>query len=508
MPFTQFPHPPIADAPSEVYHALREGIRRAGYTAPACQQYLGLENLADFFEGHNNLEFDRRIDSPLSAMSQVFLLGRAAEVAVLEAQLGVDFVEACRAAGLLISYDEAPDALIASVALYPFSGVAIASDRVSSLPGLYDLPQSDVVYPGCTRSAQLFLGLLPRRDCGRFLEVCGGCGPAALLAAEFAQESTASDLEPRSAAFAAFNGRLMGFSNFQSIAGAFYEGSTGLYDLIAAHPPYMPSLSATHTYYGGGADGTEILRGLLAQLPGKIAPGGLFYAVAMIPQGAEATLEQNVRKWIGEEARHFDVFSFPQSTNSIHQLALSIAVKNKGGIPVVAKYEQALSQLGHREFIMGALIVRRHQGEEDPVDTRRKLGPRTDWEELLWCVDFVVALKQPDIAERLLADAPKIRPEFELHATHKPSPEGLPPVRFQAITSYPFAMETEVQGWMSYLLARADGTKTGRQLLDSLIGDQLVHPETPPERFAHLLGVLVAGGFLESSICPLPAAAE
>ncbi|MCU0227698.1 MAG: hypothetical protein MUF01_08655 [Bryobacterales bacterium] len=508
MPFHDFPSPPRADAAAAHYELLADGLRRAGYSLDACQEYLGVPNLADFFEGHAKLELETLIDSPISALVQVFLLGRAVEAALLEAQLGEAFVGACRETGLLLASDAAPTALVASAALYPFAGAAIASDRVTPLPGLEDQPQPDVVYPACTRSAQLFLGLLPRRPVGRFLEVCGGCGPAALLAAQFCGESTASDLEPRSAAFAAFNGRLLGVGNFRSIAGAYYQGTEGLYDLIAAHPPYMPSLGSTHTYYGGGNDGTEIVRGLLAQLPEKLSPGGLFYAVAMLPQGAAATVEQNVRAWIGQQAPHFDVFFFPQTTSSIHQLALSIAVKNKGGIPVVTQYEQALRGLGHREFLMGALLVRRHVGAEDPVDTRRKLAPRSDWEELQWCVDFAVVLKQPQIAQQLLEDSPRIRPEFELHATHKPSPEGLPPVRFQAVTAYPFAMETEIQAWMSYLLARADGTRTGQQLLESLIDDQVVHPETSAEKFAQLLGVLIAGGFLESSICPLPVAAE
>ncbi len=507
MAFTSFPAPPRSDAPAETYAAIRLGLEKSAYTASAVSEYLKLDTIADFFEGHAGFEVDPLIDSPLTALAQVFLLGRAADSQLLTVHLGEEFVRACLEIGLLLRSDASADALVCSAALYPFWDQWVASDRVVALPGLEDENQTDVVYPAATRSAQMFLGLLPRRECGRFLEVCGGCGPAALLAGEFARETTTSDLEPRSASFAAFNGRLLNLDNFSSITGSFFEGTEGPYDVIAAHPPYMPSLGGGNTYYGGGRDGTEVLRGLLAQLPGKLSPGGLFYAVAMIPEGEQATLEQNVRRWIGDEAKGFDVFSFPQSVNSIHQLALSVAVKNGGGIPVLNRFEKDLAALGHQEFILGALVVRRHVGAEDPVNVRRKLSSRSGWRELMWCIDLTCALKQDGIGEQLMADAVRIRPEFQLLATHKPSPEGLPPVKFQAITHYPFSMESEIQGWMSYLLARADGSKSGKELMDSLVQDQLLHPETPAESFAKLLGTFVAGGFLESSICPLPEAA-
>jgi len=508
MPANDFAPPPRADAPRDAYAVIRGRLEQAEYSQPNVCAYFGLSRFSRFFEGHAQEDFPLTIDSPLSALCQVFLLGRSVQAPLLRAQLGDPFVDACLETGLLFPFDTAPDALIASATLYPLSEIWIASDRVILLPGLEDRAQTDVVYPAATGSAEVFLSLLPRRACGRFLEVCAGCGPAAVLAGDFAEEVTASDLEPRSAAFAAFNGQLNNVDAFRSIAGSYYEGTQGQYDLIAAHPPYMPSLGSSETYYGGGLDGTEILRGLLAQLSLKLAPGGFFYFVAMVPQGTGRPLEQNIRLWLGEEAAHFDIFSFPLHTTSIHDLALSVVVKNAGGMPRMIRFERELADLGHEEFVMGAVIVRRHTGEEIPTDHRRKLGVRTTWRELLWCVDWECASKQPSLLPEILAHPLKIRPEFELRATHKPSAEGLPPVRFDAITQYPFAMESQIQDWMSYLLARADGSLSGEDLMKSLIADKLLHPETPATTFAQLLRTFVSGGFLESPICPLPSAAE
>lgn len=508
MPATEFPVPPIATAPPDTYVAIRRGLEDAGYSQPAICEYLGLRKLSDLFEGHAPTEFALEIDSPLSALCQVFLLGRAAASVLLRAQLGDAFVDACMATGLLIPSDAAPEAWTASVALYPLEEIWVASDRVIPLPGLESKQQLDVVYPAATRSAHMFLTLLPRRQCGRFLEVCAGCGPAAVVATEFADEVTASDLEPRSSAFAAFNGALQNAGDFRAIAGAYFEGTEGHYDLIAAHPPYMPALSEASTYYGGGLDGTEVLRGLLAGLPERLAPGGFLYAVAMIPQGPSATVAANVRSWIGEEGSHFDVFSFPFRTTSIHDMALSASVKSGKGMAELLRFEREWAALGHSEYVLGALLVRRHLGEEEPVDCQRKLASGTGWRELLWCMDWERMAKDAGVLPALMQHPVRVRPEFELHALHKPSPEGLPPVEFRAVTQYPFAMESQIQDWMSYLFARADGSLTGAQLRESLIADQLLHPGTPEGAFAQLLCTFVSGGFLETSICPLPEAAE
>lgn len=508
MPATDFPAPPLASATPETYAAIRRGLEDAGYSQPAISEHLGLRRFADLFEGLAPSEFGLAIDSPLSALCQVFLLGRAASRALLLAQLGDAFVEACRETGLLIPSDEAPDAWTASAALYPLEEIWVASDRVVPLPGLEGRAQPDVVYPAATRSGRMFLTLLPRRACGRFLEVCAGCGPAAVIATDFADEVTASDIAPRSAAFAAFNAALQHADRFQSVAGSCFEGTNGEYDCIAAHPPYVPSMSSETTYYGGGKDGTEVLRGLLAGLPEKLAPGGIFYAVAMIPQGPGATLMANVRRWIGEEAAQFDVFSFPFVTTSIHDMALSAAVKSGRGMDELFSFKRAWAAMGHAEYVLGALLVRRHKGEETAVDCQRKLASRTGWRELMWCLNWEQMTKEAGVLDALMQHPLQVRPEFELHALHKPSPEGLPPVEFRALTQYPFSMESQIQDWMSYLFARADGSMTGAQLRGSLIADQLLHPDTPERVFAQLLCTFVSGGFLESPICPLPEAAE
>ena len=505
MPEFDVSQPPRSDASADMYAALRAGLENAGYSQPAVCEYFGLAEFADFFEGHAPTGFPLAIESPLAALCQLFLLGRSMDAALLQANLGEPFVDAALETALVGRLDPNSDALIASASLYPLKDLWIASDRVVPAPGTG--PRTDIVYPAATHSAGMFMTLLPRRSCARFLEVCGGCGPAAVLAGEFADETTASDLEPRSAAFAAFNGRLQNLDNFHSISGSFYTGTPGLYDCIAAHPPYMPAMGSKETYYGGGSDGTEVMRGLLAELPERLSPGGLFYAVVMVPQGRDTTVEQNLRIWLGESASQFDVFTFPHRSTSAYDLALSAVLKSRGGMPELVQHERALVSLGHQEFVLGAILLRRHLGHELPIDCRRKLSPSSGWRELLWCVDWEVQAKGAAELPKLLAGTLRLHAGFELHATHKPSPEGLPPVSFRAITSYPFAMESHVQGWMSHLFARADGSLSGEQLMSSLIEDELLHPETPALEFAQLLRTFVSGGFLETSICPFPSAA-
>ena len=70
------------------------------------------------------------------------------------------------------------------------------------------------------------------------------------------------------------------------------------------------------------------------------------------------------------------------------------------------------------------------------------------------------------------------------------------PAAYQLQADYPFSMEMEPQPWMVYLLSKCDGKKTGRELWQQLIGEEVIFPGTPLDQYAVALTVLVSGGFL------------
>lgn len=501
--------PPRADLPDEIYATLRDGFVQAGYSRAAISELLDLRDLSDFFEGRSLEEYPTAIDSPLSALCQEFLLGRAVEPALLRGQLGDDFVDAALAVGLLVPVKLETEALAATASVYPVEDLWMASDRVAFFPGVVN-PKSrrDVVYPAATRGAANFLRFLPRRKYGRFLETCGGCGPAAVIAGRFAEETVASDLEPRSAAFAAFNGRLAGLRNFQSIAGSFYDGADGLFDCITAHPPYMPSLGEVETYYGGGEDGSEVLRGLVIPLPEKLAPGGIFYAETMMPRQGGLPYTRVLREWIGDGAGSFDIGVFVLTTFTNTFLAMSTTVKASRGLSYQIRLLDAWKKQDHTEFALVVILIRRHQGTEVPIDCHRIITDSTTWQDPLRVLEWEKERWNGTTLAKLMEAPVTAAPGLRLHSTHEVGSGGLTNIGVKAAVNGPFETEAAIDEWMAFLFARADGTRTGEALMASLVEDGVIPPETPPEQFAQLLSGFVGAGFLRTPICPRPWAEE
>src|SRR5699024_1502242 len=87
----------------------------------------------------------------------------------------------------------------------------------------------------------------------------------------------------RALALAAFNRDLNGAATPAVIdlrLGSLWEPVAGeTFDLIVSNPPFVVSPRGgdlpTYTYRDGGRAGDDLLAGLLADLPGRLAPGGI-----------------------------------------------------------------------------------------------------------------------------------------------------------------------------------------------------------------------------------------
>jgi hypothetical protein len=101
-----------------------------------------------------------------------------------------------------------------------------------------------------------------------------------------------------------------------------------------------------------------------------------------------------------------------------------------------------------------------------------------------------------DGASKLLGARIRASREARLTVEQQLTDDGWAAQDFRLEIDHPFRMEIRVQPWVPHLLAIADGSVTGAELLEKLKQDGAVHPETPPEEYASMLAVLVSGGFL------------
>lgn len=515
-----YPAPPRADADDSAYAVLREGFHDAHFYDREVCAYAGIEDLGAMVRlGEAAVSPSMGIEGPLSALCQLFLWSRAIAEGEARLILGDTFVDAALDVGLLAPSEEHGGALRALASVYPLrdgnqepsrerGAFWAVSDRLAGTEEERRAQPPDVVFCPLAATGDRFLSMLPRVPCDRFLEVCAGCGPAALLASVFAKEVISSDLAARSVAFSRFVARLNGQPHIEVTEGAGYEGARGQFNLIAAHPPYMPTLGEAEIYYGGGSTGMEITEALVRGIPERLAPGGLFYAATMLFEGSEISAEQLVRGWLGEHESGYDVLLYPLYFHSLLEAAQRAALKASEGYEGMERAYNLLGGYGYRNAVVGLLLIRRHDRAQPPVTARRRLGEPSDWRYLMWSLDAERRAASDVNGEAALDATYRVQPGVELVVRHRPSDEGFAAAGFKMKTEAPFTIETEIEGWMSYLIARADGSMTGRQLMQTSIADGMILPETPPAEFAGLLWTFVGGAVMESSVCPLPSSGD
>jgi len=127
------------------------------------------------------------------------------------------------------------------------------------------------------------------------LELCVGCGANSLFAADVAARVTGVDVSPRALAFARFNEALgAGAVPLDLRAGSLFDPihDGRAFDRILVNPPFEPvPPEASHPLHSnGGEDGLDVVRALLLDLPGHLAPGGHFQMITWSPGSADEAL--------------------------------------------------------------------------------------------------------------------------------------------------------------------------------------------------------------------------
>jgi carbamoyltransferase len=432
------------------------------------------------------------------------MLGESLKKEDLESVLSSRVVEALANLGLA-SLDPADGSrLFCPVVLFPVGPVLTVSDRWVTLDGKDVDLSDDFVYPAIAPNTLEFLAALPLTPCDSFLELCSGTGVVALTASGYAKKSWAIDITERSTEMAEFNRLLNGLDNVTVLKGDLYEGVEDLkFDRIVAHPPYMPVLRPTHIFYDGGADGEQITRRCVEALPHFLKPGGGFYCLAQGSDRTGARIEERVRGWLGEGQADFDVAVIEKSAQDPKEAACIYALKFKGGFETVELMRTSLAHLGVESLVYGWIIIQRRNDTRKVFTVRRAAGRRTGREEIAWLLKWETFLAGPSACEDLQGMKPVARPSLALRTIYRLKEGDLAPDQFALHTEDPFAMDFKMDPWVAFLIPMCDGQATVRQLWERCKGHNFIHPETPPQEFAKLIGVLISGGFLEvAGFCP------
>ncbi len=502
---------PLHVLDAEAFQRLRDLLTGHDFTDAGVCRRAGVSTVFEY--GTRARDGDAvALGDGLDVLLRLFMDSDAVDEADLRSHLPDPDVELLTAFGLLRPPADGSSRWEARVRLYPTLGVWLVSDR-DGPPGAERRP--DMVYPVLTGSGRSFVEVVPTGPVGRYLELCSGTGIAALLGAAAGAEAVwAVDITARATAFADFNARLNGRPQVTALEGDLWAPVAGLtFDMVAAHPPYVPAARPELIYRDGGADGEQVTRAVLAGLPRHLAPGGVFQCTCVVSARAGRGAPQRVREFLGDEHEAFDLvfmhndrFDFTRRFRA--QLLSDDPEEAAAGAALLRRFDELKIEAAH----FCTLALRRH-GQDRPgftVEVHR--GPHTRWADLAWALAVGdAAADEAGFASRLL-DAPvALAPDATFELTYRrgaPGEDPWVPTGGRIRVQRPFPSSVEVGPADAAILAEFDGSRTLRQHIAALQAGGRMPPQGDPERFARAFAPMVLAGIVDSGVAPLPAAPD
>lgn len=492
---------PLVVERAETFAAAREFFRSASFDDVSLCRALRMDGMSDLNEVRWK-ELPRETFAPaLNLCIDLFLLGARVPDARFQEIGGAPGCAALRALGLVRPAKHQAGEVVCPVWVYPADGCVVASDRRNDPDGEPFEPPEDVVFPAIYGGTLRFLELLPEAGGGDALDLCAGTGIGAFRLARTARSAVASDLTARSAQFAEFNARLNAVA-VESLCGDLYAPVSGRrFDVITAHPPFVPSSGQIMVYRDGGETGEEVTRGVVAGLPDHLRPGGRCVILCVGRDAQDGPLEQRVRQWLGAARDQFDVVFGLEKTLGVDEVVETMRRRKENvSLEEAHAIHDRLVRLGTRQFVYGVLLIERFG---NAVETKPLRLAMTD---LAAARDFAPVLawrrrrRAAGFFERLAGGRPRLVTGLELTARHAVR-EGadLVPTEFVFSREAPVSSTLRLDGWVVPLIARLNGEVTVADVYSAAKSQGETPANFPLEPFVELVASLVDRGFLDAS---------
>ncbi len=481
--------------------AVREALEGAGFSAAGLCERLGVVKVW-MVEPRSPAQQEAclRTSDLLAALLRLFVLGQRLPAPELETLLPARARESFLRLGLL---ELGGAGYVSPVILYPVGRLLVASDRAFSPEDKFQ-PLEDFVFCPNNIGTLNFLQMIPDQPVETFLDLGTGSGVAALAAEPFARSILAVDIAPRSAHFASFNARLNGCRKVRVLVGDLYGPAGGRqFELIVAHPPYVPALARKAIFRDGGLSGEEILKRCIDGLPVHLSKGGLFVMVCTALDTDEKNFEWRVREWLGESEREFDLLfglgDYRTSEDFVQDLTRT-SEEPAGRDP--RTWKAIFDQLHAQRVVYGAIVIRRaassrSSGRHAPWTERRKLNDHSDASSYLRLFRWRDRLTDPDQRRRFFQAVPRLAPDLKVIVTHKVHTGKLAASSIRCKNGgRPFPVESEVDDFIVSLINRVDGESTGAAIYEAVRASGSPEAFTS-EHFIDLLATLVERGFVE-----------
>jgi methylase of polypeptide subunit release factors len=491
----------------EDFSILRETLRASGFHNEGICRRLDISSIVDFEPKCDGRKRATEIEYPVDAILRLVLDGEFVSESVLESMLPAGSVAAMERLGILARSNSRPGHLYSTVTMYPAEEtLLLTGDRPGTPDGSpYKVP-NDVVYPGAIENTRHFLASLPQTSCEALLDIGTGSGVAALSAASrYAKHAWGVDIAARSVRFAEFNRRLNNIANATILEGDLYEPVKDLtFDRIVTHPPYVPAPKIKMIFSDGGADGEEILAGVIQGLPRHLRQGGRFHTLVLGADCEGEAFEDRIRKWLGPQQDEFDLVMVSHSLRSPLEFVSRALAKGKVGLTELKFWTETWMRRKVEFLFYGSILIRRHSGGRRAITARvlSALGYGPDHQG--WLLDWDSDCEDPAFRARLMEWHAELPPDAQLKVLHRLEGGRFAPAAFAVECGTPFNSEVRCKDWMVALLSECNGDFTWRDHFERLRRLGIIVPETTEDEFAGILRVLAGQGILRIRERPLP----
>ena len=106
------------------------------------------------------------------------------------------------------------------------------------------------------------------------------------------------------------------------------------------------------------------------------------------------------------------------------------------------------------------------------------------------------ASTHPEHLTALLAARPVASPEIRFHLLNRLTDGQWIASECWLESDAPFPVKAQAPLWTASLVARCDGSKTARELLEAFKGSDTLPPDTREEEFAGVVQMFISAGFL------------
>ena len=500
---SQAPHPtsldpmPLRIGTGSEFACVRNFLRKAQFDEGAVTEALKIPTISRLRDT-DFANVDRAATPPdLFTLMGLLIGGEAVATDQLRAVCGDEVFAAFMALDLIGDVKNQEGALCCPVWLYPVSGFLMASDRQTNPKGDTSLPVNDVVFPAHDAGTLRLLRLLPVTG-GDSLDLCGGSGIGALQLARNGMRAVTADITARAAHFAAFNAHLNGLE-IESLCGDLYAPvADRRFDLICAHPPWLPSTGDAMIFRDGGETGEAILQRIVAGIPEHLSPGGTAILLSLGRDGNDLSFQERVRTWLGEAGRDCDLIVGIDHIVSIDKLIGSMRqLQLRGDAGKADRLATRFRELGTKQFLHAAVFVRRTVSPVTEPPLRLQMSAEAtaaDFERIFSWRGF---RRSAGFADWLATAAPRPSTNLELNIRHIARDGGLTADSAVLSPRQPLSAVVRPDVWAADMLTRFDGRQTVAQVFDATRRADRMPSDFTLAPFVDFVSQLIERGILE-----------